>query len=156
MANFRFRLQTLLRLRAAARDQRRAQLAEAYKAERILRQQAEQLSGELDQVRGQMRQAAQPGEVNVDSLLVSHRYELVIQAQKQNLDGQIKQILDEIERRRVLVVEADRQVRILERLRQRQQDDHNRKQQNLEVKEMDEIAARQHRHTSVSPRMNKT
>ena len=39
MAEFKFRLESLMKLREADRQQRRAELAEAFQAESVLRQQ---------------------------------------------------------------------------------------------------------------------
>ena len=47
MKPFRFRLATLLRLRVAARDRRRAHLAQAYEAEDVLQQRQGELADEV-------------------------------------------------------------------------------------------------------------
>lgn len=142
MTRFNFRLQTLLRLRQAVRDRRRARLAEAYQAERILQQQTEELARQLDRIKRQMRRAAQPGQVDVDSLLASHRYELLLRAQQEQLKGQIEQIAEEIESRRQLLVEADRQLRVVQKLRDRQREAHHYQQRKQEINATDEVAAR--------------
>ena len=49
----------------------------------------------------------------------------------------------EIERRRQALVEADREVRVLEKLRQRQAEQHRREEELREAKRLDEVAAQQ-------------
>ena len=47
MNPFKFRLQTLLRMRIADRDEKRAKLAEAYQAEQILQTRIDDLTREI-------------------------------------------------------------------------------------------------------------
>ncbi len=49
----------------------------------------------------------------------------------------------EIERRRQALVEADREVRVLEKLRERQAEQHRREEDLQEAKRLDEVAAQQ-------------
>ncbi len=142
MARFKFRLATLLKLREATRDERRSKLAEAYEAERILQQQQEQLSQGIRENKQRARKASEPGTVDVDDLLRTHRHELILQTQQQVMDRRKEQVTTEIERRRRSLVEADRQVRILEKLRQRQFQRHAHQQNKLEMKQLDEVAGR--------------
>jgi len=142
MAKFKFRLQTLLRLRDTARDERRGELAEAYRADEILRRQRRQIEEALDELSEQSRAAAQPGAVNVDRLLDARRYELVLKSQQQLTDQQQQALDAEIERRRQALVEANRQVRVLEILRERQQQRHRREESRQEIKELDDVASR--------------
>ena len=115
-----FRLQTLLRLRIAERDERRADLAKALRAEAVLEEQRERLTGEQRELAARQRTLQSPGAANVDALLATHRYTVVLAAQARQLAGQIVQVQAETERRRLSLVEADRQVRVLEKLRDRQ------------------------------------
>ena len=120
MAKFKFRLATLLKLREATRDERRAELAQAYQADSLLEKQQDRLRKELAGLLLQSRKVAEPGTVDVDQLLETQRYELVLRAQQSQLSAQRQTVAEEIERRRQVLVEADREVRVLEKLRQRQ------------------------------------
>ena len=140
MAKFSFRFDTLLKLRIADRDERQAQLAEASKAEQILREQSEQSAREMDAIQRQSRQASSPGPIDVDELLGTHRYELVLRTQAHLLQQKTAQVVEEIERRRQALVQANRQVRVLEKLRDKQCTDHQRRQNILEIKQIDEVA----------------
>jgi len=138
--SFRFRLETLLRLRLADRDQRRAELVKAQRAEDTLLAQAEALAREQTQTHELSRNLASPGAADIDRLIAAHRYELVLRTKAQQLAGQIQQVKTEVERRRQVLVEADRQVRVLEKLREKQQAAHTIREEKHEQKELDEQA----------------
>jgi len=76
----------------------------------------------------------------VDRILQTHRYEAILKGTLAQLAAQEKQVAAEVERRRQALTEADRQVRVLEKLKERQRDEHQRGQQRQEMKQMDEIA----------------
>lgn len=142
MPGFTFRLGSLLKLRERARDERRSQLAEAHRAEEMLERQGAEIDGELAALRGAYGHAAAPGRLEVDRLIEAQRYELVLRARRQLIEKQGKLLAAEVERRRQALVEADRDVRILEKLHEKQrlrhQDQHARRQ----AREFDEVAAR--------------
>ncbi len=135
-----FRLQTLLRLRIAERDERRGELAKALRAEALLAAEQERLSGEQRESAERQRRLKSPGAVNVDDLLSTHRYEVVLAAQERQLAAQAAQVAAETERRRLAVVEADRQVRVLEKLRERQAAAARKQAERREAKQYDEVA----------------
>jgi len=124
-----------------ARDERRGELAQAYEADRLLQEQRDRLAQELDETRDRTRQASGPGPLNVDSLLGMHRHELLLAAQQQQMDQQHQQLVEEIERRRQRLVEADRHVKSLEKLREKQSERHLYAQSVIEQKQFDETAS---------------
>jgi len=142
MAKFQFRLQTLLRLREADRQRRRGELAQAYRAEEILRQQRDFLAAEETEMRKRIQVASRPGPVQVDQLLDTHRYAIVLQARAKALEEQQARLLREIERRRQVLVEADREVRVLEKLRDRLLAQYRAEEAKQELKQLDEVAQR--------------
>lgn len=140
MTRFRFRLETVLRLKLAERDRRRGELAEAYRVADLLNRQAEQLSGELESLRRQQRCAVGPGTINVDLLVDAQRYEVALRARQGHIRRQQAAVEEEIERRRLALVEADRQVRTLELLRERRAEEFRRAEQRREMQRLDEAA----------------
>jgi len=140
MNMFRFRLETLLRLRLAERDQRRAELAKALRAEELLRAEDRALGGQQMEAAARSRRLKSPGAANVDALLETHRYEVVLAAQRRQLKQQIAQVEAETERRRQALVEADRQLRVFEKLRERQAAVWRKETQRQEAKQFDELA----------------
>jgi len=143
MAMFAFRLTALLRLRESRRDECRAALAEAYRVDEVLKGQFEGLARELDVLREFCRLKVSPGAVDIDRLIEAQRYELVARAQQKHVAQQRETVAAEIERRRGALVEADREVRVLEKLRDRQAEQHRREEEMREVKRLDEVATQQ-------------
>jgi flagellar FliJ protein len=137
---FRFRLETLLRLRIAERQERRAELAKALRAEELLRAEQARLAAEQAAIAERARGLKSPGSANVDALLSTHRYEVVLAAKARQLAQQMTQVAAEIERRRQVLVEADRQVRVLEKLRERHQAAARAAESRREVQQLDEMA----------------
>jgi len=140
MAKFQFRLQTLVKIREAERDQRRADLAQAFEAQQIIEQRITDTDEQIEGLRNDLRAGGGSGEVNVDSLMGIHRYEIILRSEKQQLVEQAGEVGEETERRRDALVEADRQVRVLEKLREKQEGRFDEEQLRLEVKIMDETA----------------
>ncbi|MFZ5832850.1 MAG: flagellar export protein FliJ [Planctomycetota bacterium] len=142
MPRFQFQLSTLLKLREAARDQRRTELAEAYHVDELLQSRQRQLQDDMNSLRDNCRLAARPGTVRVDPLIESQRYELMLKAQEHQLGQQREAVAAEIERRREALVEANREVRILEKLRERQSERHAHAEARREARLLDEVAQR--------------
>ena len=144
MANYRFRLETLRKLRESRRDEQRASLADAYRAEQILADRHAQLDAEEDALRALRRSAGAGRYLDVNRLIEAQRYELVLKAQQQELSRQQSLLSTETERRRLTLVEADRDVRALELLDERQRNNFMRKQRRVEPNQLDEAALQQH------------
>jgi flagellar protein FliJ len=141
MSTFRFRLQTLWRLRSAERDRRRAELAQAHQAAEILDNQRLQIEAEQAQAQQEARRLVSPGSADIDALLRVHRHELILKAELQQLASQRAQIEAEIQRRRQVLVEADRQVRVVEKLHERKLAEHQKRENRLEVRMLDEVGS---------------
>lgn len=144
MSKFTFRLATLLKLREGFRDERRAALAEAFHAEQLLEGRILEIEAENENLRNQRAQMASSGDVAVDQLLEIQRYEAILGAEVKTLGRQRKLLEVEIERRREATAEADREVRVLEKLRERQQQRHDTETEMRIAKEMDEFASLSH------------
>ena len=140
MSKFKFRLATLLRLREAARDQRREELAEAYRVDDVLRERLRRVGEELGWLKHRCRKVVGPGTVDVDGLVEAQRYELTLRARQQELGQQCETVAEEIRRRQRVLVEANRDVRVLEKLRQNQARNHRCQQARRETKQLDEMA----------------
>jgi len=143
MSRFQFQLATLRKLRDSHRDEMRGRLAEAYRALQMLEEQLTEVQTELKNVQSRQRRTMANSTPEVNTLLESQRYLSVLRAQQSTMEGQRGVLAAEVERRRQAVVEADRQVRILDKLEDKQRALHQRKQQRAEQIVMDEIAARQ-------------
>jgi flagellar export protein FliJ len=140
MARFQFRLAALQRLREAARDERRAQLAEVFRLAESLAEQKRQVVENLHEV--SRNRAVSQGAVDVEKLLAATRYEAVLMVEQAQLERQAAAVAVEIEKRREALVAADRDVRALEKLRETQQARHRAEQEQRSIKQLDEAALR--------------
>jgi len=140
--SYRFRLEPILKLRELARDERRRELAQAYEAERILRQQVDEMQREIEATRQRTRRTAGEGSLNVEELINSRRYQLVVQSQVVSVESQIAVVLEEIERRRQALMESDRDVKVLQKLRERQREQYQQQESKRDGKDLDEAALR--------------
>jgi flagellar FliJ protein len=140
MAKYKFRLATLQKVREARRTQQRQSLAEAFRAEQVLAETRASLAIEEFELRLMQRSATEGKYLDVNRLLEAQRYELLLKARGQELTKQATLLAAETERRRQLLVEADRDVRVLELLDERHRKEHHRNQHRAEAKELDEAA----------------
>jgi flagellar export protein FliJ len=136
-------LASILKLRESTRDQRLAQLAEALAAADKLRARREQILADLAQVNRLQHGRMATGQINLDLLLGSSRYDAIMRAELAAIAAHESTLAEEIERRQQAVLAADREVRMLEKLRDKQRELHQAAQALAEMKELDEIAARQ-------------
>jgi flagellar FliJ protein len=144
MPKYKFRLATLQKVREARRDRERTALAEAFRAEQVLVDRQAELATEEAQLRELQRSATADRFMNINRLVEAQRYALVLRASGQELARQQALLAAEIERRRQLLVEADREVRVLEQLDERHRRQHKTVEQRRDTRELDETAIQRH------------
>ena len=142
MKKFTFRFTTLLKLREADRDRRRTELSDAQRALEMIDDRITELEQGMEAARQATRQAASVGEVAVDMLLDNQRYEFMLIAERRSVDTQREQVAEETGKRRLALVESDRQVKTLEKLREKQRQRHRSEQERRMAKQLDEVAQR--------------
>lgn len=130
-----------MRLRLSERDQRRADLAKALRALEVLQTELAKVQAEQRDVAHRGRALKAPGGADVDALLATHRYDMLLTVKRLQLGEQISQVQGECERRRLALVEADRTVRVLEKLRERRELDYQRQAERREIRQLDEVGA---------------
>ena len=138
MTTFHFRLASLLRLRQSICDQCRVELADAQRADAELQSQLARLDMEQRQLQGECRTAAGPGPVDLRRLLEARRYAATLRAREAGLHQERQTLGTEIDRRRQALLESDRDVRTLEKLRESQSQAHRQAEDRLEGKRLDE------------------
>jgi flagellar FliJ protein len=143
MSKFKFRLATLLRLREATRDERRTELAEAYRVDDTLKRQLQRTEEEITSMQADCRKTVEPGEVDLDRLVEAQRYKIALRLQRLQIARQRETVQTEIERRRQVLAEANREVRVLENLRDKQAGQHRQQEDRREMKRLDEVAQQQ-------------
>jgi flagellar export protein FliJ len=151
MPKYKFRLETLRKVRQSRRDERRLSLAEAFQAEALLVERQAELMAEQNELRALQRSATSARFLNVNRLLEAQRYELVLKSRGQEITNQRALLETETERRRQALVEADREVRALDLLDERQRSEHQRHASRTEHKQLDETAAQRHTRQSTRP-----
>ncbi|MBI1247362.1 hypothetical protein GC197_05885 [bacterium] len=140
MPKFRFRLETYLRLKIAARDRCRAELAEVLRAEDTLKQQQEEIEAEVQRHNEYIRGVTQKGRLNLDLIAAAQREYVYLKSMRVEKQQLMQQLVPHLQQRRQALVEADHEVRTLERLKEQKQEQHQQWELALEAKQMDEIA----------------
>jgi flagellar export protein FliJ len=135
-----FRLATLVKLREAARDERRASLADALSADAVLAKRIADLDGEHARLVADYRDAGQPGRIHVDRLIEFQRHDTLLRAARDEQRRQRDLLAAEIERRRQALVAADREVQVLEKLRLHHRHREVSQARRAEQKAIDEFA----------------
>ncbi len=137
MAKFRFRLETLLSLRRVARDERAAALGQALEAQTRLESWINGLNDEIDRLK---RSRTGIGMLDADQILASASYEATLRSIRAGYESDLIQVAEEVERRREALTLANQAVRVLEKLRERQEQQHQLALLQQEAKVLDEIA----------------
>ncbi len=141
MSHYTFRLATVQKVRAARRDLLRVALADAFRAEQALAETRDAIAIEQAELRELQRAASTRQPVDVNRLVEAQQYDLVLRARQQELASQASLLAIETERRRLALVEAEREVRVLELLDERHRRAHDRELRRQETKQLDEVAA---------------
>ncbi len=139
---FQFRLRALEQLRAATRDEARGRLAEALRADDVLLAQQRELAMELQSLHANAGTPETGGSLDVDRLVAAARYEIVLRAEQQAITQRQAALATEIDQRRAALLVADRELRTIEKLRERQQARHLAHELREETKSLDEAGSR--------------
>lgn len=140
MAPYRFKLESVRRVRQARRDGLRGELADAYTAAEKLADERRRVGRELAAVRARLAEASRSPQLDVNRLLDAQRYELILKAQLQDLANKEAMVAQEIERRRDAVAEAEREVKVTDALDRAGRERHRTEAARAESKQMDELA----------------
>ncbi|MBN2217895.1 MAG: flagellar FliJ family protein [Pirellulales bacterium] len=141
MSDVTFSLKTLLRAGENQRDQCRAQLADALRDEDLLAQRQVELDRQRRELTARCREAASPGELDVEQLKEYHRHQRHLIAEQERLAAERQQAADLIETRREELLAADRKVRALEKLDAKQRRRLDLARHRRQRREFDELAA---------------
>ena len=135
----RFRMATLLKVLEDRRSALREELSQADQALAILEGQVQQIDQDaLDRLQA-IRQSV-VGQVDVDWIVSNRRHAFVLKLQRAELRRNIDFVKDERERRRVALMEADREVEKLERMREQWLERRQQEQQRKDQQRLDELS----------------
>ena len=148
---FKFRLEPLITIRDNVLKERQAELAKAYEARRILEEALKTVEKQLAEGIETARSLTQEGQtVNVEFLLGIRRQEMFLLANQEDLIKKMKMVDEEIEQRRAAVVEANKELKTVEKLKEKQHEKYREEENKKETKELDEIAENRRTNTTNS------
>jgi flagellar FliJ protein len=143
---FTFRLDPLITIRDNLLKECQSELAKAYRARQILEEAMQDLEKQLAEGMAMARQLTQAGQkVQVEYLLGIRRQEMFLRAHQNELVQKIKMVDEEIERRRAAVVAANKELKIVEKLKEKRYEKYLEEENKAEMKMMDEIAGNRRR-----------
>lgn len=134
------RLSMLLRVRVAERDHCRMALAAASKSLDTIRGQLAELAAEMERLQRLTRRVTRPGSVNVNRALDSYRYDRLLELRQQQLRQREAATRQLFEAKRELVIQADREVRIVEKLVEQEHQRQYLQRERREQQALDEVA----------------
>ena len=142
MPKFQFRLKTLLAMHQSTRQERRAQLAEGLAAERALELARSNVERELAEQGLSSEGPAGRGSIDVERLSAADRYRKVLRARLAAMAQDTAALATEIDARQLALAAAEREVRVLDKLRERQHEQFRYEQSRREINAADEVATR--------------
>jgi len=138
---FTFRLDPLIAIRDNKLKECQAELAKAHDARRILEEALQEVEKQLAAGVTTARDLMQEGQtVNVEYLLGLRRQEQFLRLDQDDLMQKIKIVDEEIERRQNAVVVANKELKIVEKLKEKRYEKYLEDENKQETKAMDEIA----------------
>ncbi|MDR1964037.1 MAG: flagellar export protein FliJ [Planctomycetaceae bacterium] len=143
---FQFRLEPLITIRDNVLKEKQGELAKAYEARRIAEEKKQELEQELSENVAAGRQRMTAGAIDIEFLLGLRRHEMYINAQMDVVQGHLRQIDEEIERRRIAVMEAHKELKIVEKLKEKRYERYQTEENRKEIIRMDETALRKINH----------
>ena len=153
--SYRFRLSAVQRLRESHRDDARLRLAEANQAADKLVDEYQRLRALLEEARRARAAETSAAEPDANRLIDAQRYESILAGQLADLAEKQRLINEEIARRRDALANADREVRVLQLLDERGQQEYRRAEAAVEQRRQDEVASivwRRNQTTTTPPR----
>ena len=141
---FKYRFQSILKLRENERDEARGLVAEAYEAIRQIESRREDLTAERTLL-GQNTIQRRAGTLLMDRLLADGRYDMQLASDDAQLVVAKEKIELELHRRQQVLTNANAAVRQLEILREKEILESDAKQLKIAQRNLDEIAARRSR-----------
>jgi flagellar FliJ protein len=143
MKKFKFRLQRVLETKESEERQKKRELGEK---QNLLAQEEAVLTQLLAQIDDHEQKQRHSIEVssNAGDLLRQHRWQLELNKQKKQQLHNINKCEKEVEKARLALVEATREKRVLEKLKEKQLEEYKKYLTAEEQKVLDDVGARNH------------
>ncbi|MGL4593231.1 MAG: flagellar export protein FliJ [Thermoguttaceae bacterium] len=139
---FRFQLDSLLSIRNSTLKEKQGALGKAYEARRIVEEKRFALAKDISDTLNSGREMIASGMISPDYLLGLRRHEAFLATQQQEVEQHLVLIDEEIERRLAAVVEANKELKMVEKLKEKRREKYVTEETRKEVVQMDEIAQR--------------
>ncbi|MBX9655798.1 flagellar FliJ family protein [bacterium] len=140
MKKFKFRLERVQRLRERTREQRKLQLAEAINFRMQIEGQKEQLTELRSNEQDLLRSELSKPEVVVEDAIRARVFDGLLARHAARVNEQLKQIEGVVEQRRQQLMEAEKSVRIIEKLGDKVRQRYNAVLDHADRQLMDELA----------------
>ncbi|MDR0391094.1 MAG: flagellar FliJ family protein [Planctomycetaceae bacterium] len=138
---FKFRLESMITIRDNILKECQSELAKAYEARRIVEDMENKINAELqDNFEINRKKLQDSGVLDVGYLLGLQRRNAYLNSQLGIIKHDLKQIDEEIEKRRIAVTEANIELKIIEKLKEKKQKEYKTNESKNETKIMDEAA----------------
>lgn len=142
MKRFTFRLQKLWHLRRGVEGRRRQELGEALASQTRAEERASELAAVSRSERMELRRLSSAGEVDVGAVGRRRRYAGLVDLKLASARERVGLAEEEVKRRRESLLDARRQRRALDKLRERRWSQYLRAAERAEQQELDEAASR--------------
>jgi flagellar export protein FliJ len=129
-------------MRRTVRAQRQQQLAEVLRQADVLRARRDELGRELEVLKA--RRAAPGGDIDLTALLEIDRYMAVLRDTCRQIDQRHESLEAEIQSRRQELIDADRDVRVIEKIHDTREKRRLAAYERAATKELDEFGQRCH------------
>lgn len=140
---FTFRLEPLITIRDNVLKECQGELAKAYQARMILAEALQDVEKQIEDGIITARSLMQTGQiVKVDYLIGLRRQEMFLRANQNDLIQKIQIVDEEIERRRTAVTSANKELKIVENLKEKRFTKYLEEENKSDAKMMDEIASK--------------
>jgi flagellar FliJ protein len=139
---FTFRLEPLISIRDNVLKQKQAELAKAYEARRIIEETKSKIEKNIEDNLQSAREMQQSRQIDVKFLFATRQHEIFLFAQLEEIRRHIRMIEEEIEVRRNAVIEANKELKIIEKLKKKKHEKYLAEENRKETIQMDEIASR--------------
>ena len=137
---FRFRFETMLKIRRQREDEQKRVVAEKVRQMTQTREQIEALARQIQEETDAIRVSQATGAIDIQQVMrhrhwIGHLHKGVLDAQ-----GRLRFLEARLAQERAVLTEAVKQRRILEKLKERQWQRHRDQEQRTETRESDELA----------------
>jgi flagellar FliJ protein len=146
---FTFRLEPLITIRDNELKECQAELAKAYHARQIVEETRLKFERDIAESLQSARKMMESGTIDVTFLLTLQDHKTYRTAQLAKIAEDIKKIDEEIERRRAIVVAANKELKIVQKLKEKRYEKYLEEENKTEMKIMDEIAGNRTQGTGV-------